>query len=94
MRSIRGLFRPERYSDRDIHADFRHLFYDSETGQRVLSEILRRGHCFRASAPLNNFELDKTMFADGERNIALGIFLTCNSEPADRPAKANTGAIK
>ena len=77
------------YSHADRYADFRALFLETERGRRVLFEIMSWGHMFRASADIANFETNRTMFADGERNMALRIMTTMNAEPMAMPTKAD-----
>ena len=81
---------PEGYTAMDRYRDFRQLFMGSEQGTRVLREILAWGHMFRpgfsAGGPIDPYRLS---IHEGERNMALRLLGTINSEPVTKPAQVN-----
>ena len=69
----------------DRYRDFRRLFLDSEEGKRVLYEIMSWSGMFRSSAPAAEFDPYKTMFLNGQQDIAFRLLATMNAEPKSRP---------
>ena len=75
----------KNYSKMDRYRDFRRLFLESEEGKRVLYEILSFCGMFRSAAPSANFDPHKTMFLNGQQDIAFRLLATMNAEPKARP---------
>jgi len=80
---------PAYASPMDRYREFRALF-GSETGQRVLAEILRMGHVGYASATKGSFDTNRTFHADGMRLLAHQIFIAAHSEPKPQPTHAES----
>ncbi len=82
------------YTDVDRYRDFRQLFLGSEQGKRVLWQMLGWGHVFRSSAAMAGHDTNRTLFHEGERNLALRLFNTIHVEPKERPTRANSKPSK
>jgi hypothetical protein len=92
---LAGSRRGRKYTRMDRHYDFKNLFLGSEQGRRVLFEILSWGHVFQSSAGLAQCDPNKTLFHEGERNIALMLQTVLRYEPNDnRPEQANRRRIR
>lgn len=77
----------EKQSDLDLHRDFKQVF-STDQGRRVFYTILKWGHLLGDPAALANFDTNKTMFLNGETNLALRILNAVLVEPKERPTKA------
>jgi len=66
----------------DMRNDFRKVFYGSEQGKRVLDQILSWGRTFKTCM---NDDGRKHAFLEGQRNMALMIIATLETEPTPRP---------
>ena len=77
----------------DRYRDFRQVFFETDTGKRVLNDILAWGHIWKSS-----IVRDKNLVADpymtfkneGERNLALLILTILHREPKLQPDKQQT----
>jgi hypothetical protein len=82
-----------KYTEEDRYREFRQVFLDTEQGRRVLYQILRWGHKFASSAKLAGFDPYKTMFHEGERNMALHIFATIHQQPQAKPQRQTSKKV-
>jgi len=89
--TLTGLPVPTTYTAMDRYRDFRLTFMSTPEGQRVLREILSWGHMFRpsflAGGPIDPYRM---AIHEGERNVALRLLTTVNTEPkANPPTQTN-----
>lgn len=85
--------RGRQQSQMDRYLTFRSVFMSSDEGRRVLFEILSWCHVFKSSAMLANLNPKKTLFHEGERNIALKLQAVLRYEPTStKPEEANRRA--
>ena len=80
----------QNYAEIDRYRDFRAVFLGSDQGRRVLYAIMGFGLMYRSSAYRGRFDPYKTLFHEGERNLALRILTTINNEPTEKPDRANS----
>ena len=78
---------PEDYDPLDRYNDFRKVFLDTDQGRRVLKQILGWGHLLRVSPISNPVDPWRMVFAEGARNLALGIFAVMLKAPPEKPAR-------
>jgi hypothetical protein len=78
----------EPYTPEDRYRDFRHVFMASETGRRVLREILAWAHMAKTS--MVRGDAFATHFAEGERNIGIRLLVTATVEPRRLPMQATS----
>ncbi len=67
----------------DRYRDFRRLFLETEQGKRVLYEIMGWCGMFRSAAPSANFDPHKTMFLNGQQDIAFKLLAVMDQEPSE-----------
>jgi hypothetical protein len=81
-----------QYSDMDRYRDFRAVFLETETGKRVLYEVMSMGRMFRTTVrhvPGVGVDPLSSMINEGKRILALQILTTANIEPKPKPDHAN-----
>ena len=76
------------YARMDRYRDFHRVFLGDEQGKRVLYEILTFCGMYQSAAPKAGFDPHKTMFFNGQQDIAFKLLATIHAEPKAKPAKA------
>ena len=76
---------PGYKNSRQMHDDFRDLFFSTPRGKRVFNQILDWAGFFRTS--IVKGDPYATHVREGEKNIAARIWASCLESPEDRPTR-------
>lgn len=81
-----------QYSNKDRYRDFVNVFRKSQTGLRVLHQILEWGNVYGSTIPrgLGPLDPNRVLINEGERRLALKILSTINVEPLAPPTNTAT----
>lgn len=79
----------EGYSALDRYRDFRDVFLGSDSGRRVLKQIMTWSHLAAPHAAGTPVDEKKILISEGQRNLALTIMATLLKEPEAKPEKQN-----
>lgn len=79
---------PGYKNSRQMHDDFRALFFETPRGKRVFNQVLEMCGFFKTAVVKG--DPYATHVREGEKNIAAAIWATCLHEPKILPSKTNS----